>query len=834
MKAVVMAGGFGTRIQPLTNSVPKPMLPVANIPMMEHIINKVIDAGIKDIVILLYFKPEVIKEHFGDGSRLGVNIEYVLPDDDYGTAGAVKKAEPFLNDTFMIVSGDLVTDFDFKKIIDFHEKKQSKLTITLTPVVDPLQFGVVITDEDGKIQKFLEKPSWGEVFSDTINTGIYILDPEILSRIPEGENFDFGKNLFPNLMAEGIPLWGCSVEGYWRDVGNPKSYREAHLDILEGSIKLKYKGEKKEFPRGVAYLEDGAVIDESATIEGSVVIGKNTHIQGNVKLKDVIIGDDCVVAEGSEIKDSIIWDRCSFGLKCDIYNSVICNDNRFGKKVKIKEGAIIAEGCEVDHLVSFEKDVIVWPQKMIEEASVISNNIIWGTKYKASIFESGKVVGRANLELYCEMATKIAESFGSMLPVGSKVYLSRDYHKSSRMIKRAVLVGLISTGVDAIDVRVLPSNVMRHNLAQNNEIAAGIHVRQSIDDITATEILFFNNEGLFIDTNTEKSCERVFFRENFRRVSSEEIGEIVERDAEVYKLNYEKLIHSKINKEAFNKKELKVGIDLLFGSTSNIVPDILNGLDIENVVLNAYSSDKKLSKLPSLLENSQKNISKIVKSLSFDMGFVIFPNGQKLRIADDSGNTYEPYMALLGVLKLIDLASRESVKVFLPVNTPDILDSSLKNVKIERGKFSNFTEHLLKEYYLIANTDGNFAFSDFGLQFDSVFACIKILELLAITGADFSSLTSEISDFYYKEEMVDCPADKKGKMMRKFMEEGKDRETSYIDGIKFWLDNGSSVLMIPSTSGDFVKLYVQASSIDEGERVFAEYADKIKRWRDED
>ncbi|MFP4486028.1 MAG: mannose-1-phosphate guanyltransferase, partial [Campylobacterales bacterium] len=179
-------------------------------------------------------------------------------------------------------------------------------------------------------------------------------------------------------------------------------------------------------------------------------------------------------------------------------------------------------------------------------------------------------------------------------------------------------------------------------------------------------------------------------------------------------------------------------------------------------------------------------------------------------------------------------ASKEEVKVFLPVNTPDVLDSSLKNVKIQRGKFNNFKESALKDFYLIANTEGNFAFSSFGLQYDSIFASIKILELLAVTGADFSDLTSQIPNFYYKEEIVDCPADKKGKMMRKFMKEGKDRETSYVDGIKFWLDKGSSVLMIPSTSGDFVKLYVQAQSISEGEKVFAEYAEKIARWRDED
>ncbi|WP_292663121.1 nucleotidyltransferase family protein, partial [Nitratifractor sp.] len=208
LKAVMMAGGFGTRIQPLTNSIPKPMLPVVNLPMMEHTLLRLKEIGVDEVVILLYFKPEVIKKHFGDGSRLGITIHYVLPDDDYGTAGAVGFAREYLDSTFMIVSGDLVTDFDFQAIVDYHRQKKSKLTITLTSVENPLQFGVVIVNDEGKIEKFLEKPSWGEVFSDTINTGIYLIEPEILDYIPVGENFDFAKDLFPLLMKEGIDLMG--------------------------------------------------------------------------------------------------------------------------------------------------------------------------------------------------------------------------------------------------------------------------------------------------------------------------------------------------------------------------------------------------------------------------------------------------------------------------------------------------------------------------------------------------------------------------------------------------------------------------------------------------
>ena len=192
MKAVVMAGGFGTRIQPLTHSRPKPMLPIVNKPMMEHTMMMLKEFGIKEFIVLLYFKPTIIQEYFKDGSDFGINISYVIPDDDYGTAGAVKYAQEYIrDDNFIIISGDLVTDFDFKQLFDFHKSQNSKLSIGLTSVENPLAFGVVIANEDNIIEKFLEKPSWGEVFSDTINTGIYIIEPEILDFIPEEENFDF-------------------------------------------------------------------------------------------------------------------------------------------------------------------------------------------------------------------------------------------------------------------------------------------------------------------------------------------------------------------------------------------------------------------------------------------------------------------------------------------------------------------------------------------------------------------------------------------------------------------------------------------------------------------
>ena len=315
LKAVMMAGGFGTRIQPLTHSVPKPMLPVVNLPMMEHTLKRLVETGVEEVVILLYYKPEVIKNHFGDGSDWGVTIHYVLPDDDYGTAGAVGFAREFLDTTFMIVSGDLVTDFDFSEIFEYHRMKESKLTITLTSVENPLQFGVVIANEEGKIEKFLEKPSWGEVFSDTINTGIYIIEPEILDYIPVGENFDFAKDLFPLLMREGIDLMGYNAQGYWRDVGNPDSYREVHDDILNERLDFKIPGRVVEYPDGVLHLTGESEIGEDVDIIGHVVIGGNVKIGKGTRLVNTAIGDDVTIGEWSHIRNSVLWHDIEIGKK---------------------------------------------------------------------------------------------------------------------------------------------------------------------------------------------------------------------------------------------------------------------------------------------------------------------------------------------------------------------------------------------------------------------------------------------------------------------------------------------------------------------------------------
>jgi len=831
MKAVVMAGGFGTRIQPLTNSRPKPMLPVVNRPMMENTMLTLRDLGITDFIVLLYFKPEVIQDYFGDGSKFGMNITYVIPDDDYGTAGAVKLAQEHIgDDNFIIISGDLVTDFDFQKIFEYHKQKESKLTITLTSVENPLEFGVVIANEEGKIEKFLEKPSWGEVFSDTINTGIYIIEPEILDYIPKGENFDFAKDLFPMLMEEGVELIAGNAEGYWRDVGNPDSYREVHEDIMSGRVDFKMPGQKVKYPDGVLYSDEPYTLDEGIEIIGNVVLGKNVVIGKRTKLKNIVISDNVEIGKDCKVSNSVIWENVSIGKGTKIDNAVICNNNVIGRNSKMTAGIILAEGCEIGELVTVEKDVTIWPDKKIEDASIVSSNVILGSRYKNSIFENGMVVGKSNVELSCEMAGKLAEAFGAQLPVGSTVVIARDRHKSSRMLKRAFIGGMLAAGVNVVDMQNIPSSVMRFDLAHSSDYVAGIYFKQVREDTTSTVITFFTDEALKINSDLAKKIEKAYFKESFRRVDFSQIGKVSNSHRMDECANYKKKMEESFQKRLFSCVDCRIAVDMMHGASCEVFPYILNDLHIGNMIFNNFHDAHRLANFKSLLKHSVEDIQKIVKSLELDAGFLLYPFGQRLDIVCDKGKLLSMQDSLLVVLALMDMeAAKEGRKrIFLPTWAPDMI--KFDNLDIEYGKYADFKAENLRQYDLIATADGNFAFTEFSLYRDSMYAAVKILEMIIKQDKKLSELVSQTENFYHTQTKIACLQSLKGTMMRKFLEDARDKRSSSADGVKIWLNETDWILMIPDQYSDHLNLYIQAKNESAGRAIYDQYKAKIESW----
>ena len=831
MKAVVMAGGFGTRIQPLTNSRPKPMLPVVNRPMMENTMVTLRDLGIKDFIVLLYFKPEVIQDYFGDGSAFGMNITYVIPDDDYGTAGAVKLAQEHIgDDNFIIISGDLVTDFDFQKIFDYHTQKESKLTITLTSVENPLEFGVVIANEDGRIEKFLEKPSWGEVFSDTINTGIYIIEPEILDYIPRGENFDFAKDLFPLLMEEGVELMAGNAQGYWRDVGNPDSYREVHEDIMSNRVNFTMPGEMTTYPDGQLYSEEPIELEEGVEIIGKVVLGKNVQIGKRSKLKNVVISDNVTIEEDCKVSNSVIWENVQIGHGCKIDMAVICNNNVIGKNCKMTAGIILAEGCEIGELVTVEKDVTIWPDKKIESAAIVSSNVILGSRYKNSIFENGNVVGKSNVELTCEMSAKLAEAFGAQIPTGSTVLVGRDHHKSSRMLKRAFVGGMLAAGINIVDLKSIPSSVLRFNLSNRDDFTAGVYFRQDRDDTTTTVITFYNDEALRINSDLAKKIEKAYFKETFRRVDFSQIGHVEESHRLDECLSYKESMVNSYQKRLFSCVDCRIAVDMMHGLASDLLPALLKDLAIDNVIFNNYHDAHRLANFKSLVKRSTEDMENIVTALKLDAGFMLYPFGQRLDMVCDKGTVLSMQASLQVVLKLLDMegAKEGKKRVFLPTWAPDII--KYDNLEIDRGKYANFTAKQLQQYDLIATVDGNYAFTEFSVYRDSMYATIKILELIIKHNVKLSELVKEVEEFYYHQTRIACSQALKGKMMRKFLEDAKGKRSSSTDGVKIWLNETDWILMIPDQYSDHLNLFIQAKDEANGKAIIEAYEEKISSW----
>ncbi|HLO50625.1 MAG TPA: sugar phosphate nucleotidyltransferase, partial [Kamptonema sp.] len=412
MRAVLMAGGSGTRLRPLTCDLPKPMVPFLNRPIAEHIINLLRRHNITEIIATLHYLPDVMREHFSDGSDFGVQMTYAVEEDQpLGTAGCVKNIAELLDRTFLVISGDSITDFDLTAAIKFHHSMKSKATLILTRVPDPMEFGVVITDENYRIRRFLEKPSTSEVFSDTVNTGTYILEPEVLNYLPLNEECDFSKDLFPLLLEKNEPMFGYVANGYWCDVGQLDIYREAQYDALHGKVKLEYPYYEQ---KPGLWVGQNTFIDESAIVETPAIIGSNCRIGPRVKIEaGSAIGDNVTVGPDANLKRPIIWNGAIIGEDVHLRACVICRGTRVDRRAHVLEGAVIGSMCSVGEEAQISPNVRVWPSKNIESGALLNNNLIWGEQAKRNLFGQRGVQGLANVDITPEFAVKLGAAYGS-------------------------------------------------------------------------------------------------------------------------------------------------------------------------------------------------------------------------------------------------------------------------------------------------------------------------------------------------------------------------------------------------------------------------------------
>ncbi len=827
MIGVIMAGGFGTRLKPLTCNIPKPMVPMVNRPIMEHIVNLLKLHGITESISLLFHQPEKITGYFGDGSKLGVDMMYIQAVEDYGTAGSVKKASKFLTDRFVVISGDVLTDIDLTSAIKFHEEKKSFATLILTRVKNPLSFGIVFSDSDQKIVRFLEKPTWGQVFSDTINTGIYILEPEVLNYIPDKKSFDFSKDLFPLLLKENKPLYGYISDRYWRDVGDLNEYRQAHLDCLKGKISIHSSG--NEIQPNV-WVGHNCTLSDNIQYEGKVVIGDDCEISGEVKLSNTVIGPGSKIDTASDVSDSVLWDNVNLGKKVKLQHDVVASGSHLMDDTYVLENVVISENCSIGKKASIRSNVKIWPDKIVDDGSVLTTSLVWGDRWFRELFTYSRITGIANSEISPEFAAKVGAAYGAFIGSNNSVVSSRDASDAAKMISRALNSGFMSVGVHIKDFRVMPIPIVRYGLRSGIE-KGGVHVRKSPFDDKLIDIIFFDDDGRDLQIGKAKAIERLFFREDFRRAAYNQIGKSDYSVSVIEPYSEDYLSHLDIT--AIEKTNYKIVVDYSHGAAATALPKILGSLNCEVVSLNAFLEERQLSRDKIKFDKSMSRLSTIVTSLEADIGFLVDAGVEKLFLVDEKGRIITSDRLLVLLTKLLIEANCPR-KIAVPVTASRQIEELCEPLKIQVVRTANRARAIVDadfkhDVQYAGDTQGGFIFTNFLFAFDAMFTMGKILELMARGNIRFGELHDSVPELALRKTNVPCPWDAKGKVMRRLMEDTEKYKRQLIDGIKIFHDK-DWVLVLPDTERPIFHVNAEASDEATAEAMVREYCDKIDTW----
>src|SRR3989339_23035 len=788
MKAIVLAGGLGPRLLPLTVDLPKPMVRVGDRPLLEYVVGLLKKHGFTDITMLLYYQPEIIKKHFGGGENFGVKISYVEAKEDFGTAGAVKYAAKGISGTFLVISADLITDFNLSAAVVFHKEKKSLATMVLTRVENPLPYGIVILEEDGRIKQFLEKPSWSEVFSDTINCGIYCLESEVLKHIPDRKLFDFSQNLFPSLLFEGRPLYGFVADGSWKDIGDLTEYRAAQM--------------------GAAYVDPSAIIAPDAGIEKSV------------------IGRGCRIEAGAKVVESIVWDNVRIGAGAKIDKAIIASNVSIGANALVEEGSVVGNAAKIGAGAEVRSFVKIWPGKEIEERAVVSRSVIWRKRAKRGIFGPYGVTGICNVEITPEFAASLGAAYGRFLGEGSFVSASRDSHKSSRMIFRALISGLVSSGVNVSDLEDVPIPLNRFEIG-SLEAKGGLHVRKSPYDPEVIDIQFFNEAGKNLPSGAEKKIERLFFSGDFPLAPIDRVGEIsfpYHRVAESYK----EAILSLIDVPLIRAANFKIVVDYAYGSASKIFPSILGEVGVEVISLNAYIDASKITKTGEMFKGQLDSVSRIVSTLKADLGVTFDTGAEKIFLCDENGGIHLGDSEL-ALVSLLFLKRKQGAKIAVPVRASSVIEKLVQKngASVIRTKTGlGAMMEMASRVDFVGEPLGGFIFSAEHPFFDAIFSTLKILELMARERTGLSRLVREIPPINMVSRQVKCPAEIRGTILRTLVERSKNNKLDLTDGVKIFYDN-NWILVLPDPIHPVIHLSAEAENAEKAEELLEKYENSL-------
>ncbi|MFL5951017.1 MAG: sugar phosphate nucleotidyltransferase [Gaiellaceae bacterium] len=825
MKAVVMAGGEGTRLRPLTSNQPKPMVPIVGKPCMEHILELLREHGLTDVIVTVAFLPQAIRSYFGEGDTLGLNIGYSVEESPLGTAGSVRLAARQLDETFLVISGDALCDLDLTKLIEFHKERGAAVTIGLKSVDNPLEFGIVVTDEEGRIERFLEKPSWGQVFSDTINTGIYVLEPEVLKHIPTDRPYDFSKELFPYLLEMGRPLYGYVMDGYWQDIGNLDQYRQANFDALDERVKLNVPGIRI---RGNVWLGEGVEISDLEQVDGPALIGNYCRIAPGATVGEYsVLSNTVTLRERARTTRSVIDSSTHVGRSVLIEGAILGRSCDVRAHVRIHEGVAVGDEVTIGAESVIMPGVRIYPYKEVESGAQINESLIWESRATTRLFGRDGVAGLVNVDLTPEVAVRIAAALGTALKRDARVVASRESSPACRMIKRAMITGFTSAGLEVGDLRVLPSAVARH-LLKAEGYDAGFHVGMSQVDPEVVQIRFFEQPGIPLSVAMQKEIEKNFTRGELRRVGFGDIGRIT-YPARIRETYAQDLLAS-LDRNAIRTRGFRLVVDYGFSAASYVLPDVLGPLGVEAVSAHGFTTDRS-DPGSALLRESIGQVKQLVPAVGADFGVVLDRAAERLYLVDERGREIPVEQALLLFLRLIGSNGKRG-KLAFPITVTSQVEHLLEGSGLEvvrtPASLADLTKAAAEDGVIFAGAvGGGYVFPQFLPAYDAIASLCNLLELLAPVRSPLSQLVADLPAPTLLHRQLPCPWAMKGVVMRVLTERLRERRLDLLDGIKVFDDRGWAQVL-PDPDEPLIHIYAEGTTPEQSKELEQEFRHMVE------
>lgn len=513
MKAVILAGGEGERLRPLSLGLPKPMTALFDRPVLEHIVSLLKKHGFTDIAITLRYMPQTIIDWFGDGAALGINLRYYVEEEPLGTAGGVKACGDWLGEEdFLVISGDAVCDLDLGAVMGFHAAERGAATLALHRCAAPLEYGLVLTDAEGRVEKFIEKPGWGEVLTNLVNTGIYVLTRRAMDYVPAGEPFDFGRDLFPLLLERGETLYGVEPEGYWRDMGDCAAYLDSAADALGGRVKLDLPA-----PKVSPGVWAASPIPEGVEVVPPCYIGENVDIgAGSLIGPHAVLGAGSTVGRRSLVQRSVLQ-GARVGDRCTLYGAVLCRGAAVGDGAVLNEGAVLGEEAAVGRDAVLLENVKVWPHRTVEPSTRLTASLTHGGLRGPLKFGDGGVIRGTVGE---ELTASALHLLGNVLGREGQAGLGWSGGSAARMLCQAAGSGMAEGGGRVLYTDAgCPSAASW--LAERYDLPVTLFVQQEGERVF---LHLFGSDGLPLPRARQRKIEGLLGRGEVFRMPAGRVG----------------------------------------------------------------------------------------------------------------------------------------------------------------------------------------------------------------------------------------------------------------------------------------------------------------------